>query len=113
MVQLSSFNELIKKQNKLYRKRFGKKIAGKLVNQRLEIANVYSVSNFGVVRNNKTGKTLSVRTDGKIWLKNVYGSRCQYSIPHLVYSAFNNVSTYKKKVFKRNPYNLCLENLYM
>ena len=113
MVQLSSFNELIKKQNKLYRKRFGKKIAGKLVNQRLEIANVYSVSNFGVVRNNKTVKTLSVRTDGKIWLKNVYGSHCQYSIPHIVYSAFNNVSTYKKKVFKRNPYNLCLENLYM
>ena len=86
MVQLSSFNELIKKQNKLYRKRFGKKIAGKLVNQRLEIANVYSVSNFGVVRNNKTGKTLSVRTDGKIWLKNVYGSHCQYSIPHILRS---------------------------
>ena len=46
-------------------KEIWKKIPGKLVNQRLEIANVYSVSNFGVVRNNKTGKTLSVRLDGK------------------------------------------------
>ena len=94
-------------------KEIWKKIPVKLVNPRCEIANVYSVSNFGVVCNNKTGKTLIVRPYGKIWLKNVYGSHCQYSIPHIVYSAFNNVSTYEKKVFKRNPYNLCLENLYM
>ena len=57
-IQLSSFNELIKtklKQNKLCRKKFGKKIPGKLVNPNWEIVNnVYSISNFGVVRNNKT-----------------------------------------------------------
>ena len=95
-------------------KEIWKKIPGKLVNPNWEIANnVYSVSNFGVVRNDKTGNTLSVRPDGKIWLKNVYGGHCQYSIPHIVYSAFHNVLTYEKKVFKRKPYNFCLENLYM
>ena len=50
-------------------KEIWKKIPVKLVNPRLEIANVYSVSNFGVICNNKTGKTLSVRPDGKNLVK--------------------------------------------
>ena len=40
MVQLSSFNELIKKTKQIMQKEIWKKIPGKLVNPRWEVANI-------------------------------------------------------------------------
>ena len=82
-------------------KEIWKKINGKLVNPRYVIADNYEVSNFGKIRNTKTGNILNGyipynKNNRYITLFCKNGMRANFVITNIVTATFNNINTFGK-----------------
>lgn len=82
----------------------------------------YEVSNFGRVRNRKSGKILTTNPTKshkkpQVWLYTTFWGTLQYTLDRIVYFTFNGISaqTTLKRVYHRDGdiMNCRLNNLYV
>ena len=93
--------------------------------RRINWNSLYEVSNFGRVRNRKSGKILTTNPTKshkrpQVWLwSDYFGTTCQHTLARLVYYTFNPTAGYGLdaigRVYHRDGdvMNCKLENLYV
>jgi len=81
---------------------------------------MYEASNFGRIRNKKTGKVLKPTASNGNWhhlkvqLRGNYSSSLSFQVSHIIYTTFVG-NCYEKNVKHRdgNPFNNMVDNLYV